>query len=783
MNDLRLAARALARKPGITGLALLSLALAIGFSTTGFSVLDAMLLRSAPVRDPASLASIVAITGEQRFDALSWAEYLALSAHAHSFTAIVAEDRQGPAVRLPDGMDFPITAEVSDNYFDVLGISAARGDVFHTARGGDHTLVISDRYWKRQLAGDPAILGRVLQVGKGMVRVIGVLPPGFRGENRGLTVDLFAPLQTVFGTLGTIDPADRRSTDFELLGRLRPHVTLEQARGEVDAILRQVETDGAAPGPQRHALVHAFEEDRLPIKIVFLASLALLLVIAAANVANLRLVDNESRRREIFIRMALGGGPAALARAHLIETLLLSVTGAAGGLLVAAWLVRLLPGLFSGGQRYIDLGIRLDARSFAFTSAALLLVTSISALIPLRDAWKRRVLSGLQGSRFTRSSRWLSVLVIAQMAMVTGLTCSSALLWRSLRNVSAIRPAMDPDRKLLLLEGFWDTSAGVPGRTEGLAARMAQVPGVRQVAWARRALLSGSGGGAVVPVEMAGQPKSSLAFDQVSPNYFAVTGARILAGRPFQESDAADSTLVVMVNAAFVRQFLRERQPLGQWVKVSGKDRQVVGIVEDGPTIHLREPLQPYLYLPFAQQPSGGVTFFVETARDPAALAGPVRSTARQADRAYTILQIVTMAQHMNAACSEEILAADLTGGLAVLGLLLAGAGLFGISLFAVARRTPEFGVRMAIGATPSRLLAQVLAESGRQVAVAIALGWLLGYAFRHALESLLYGVAADDPWTYLAASALVAAIACCAALEPAIRAARIDPMAALRHE
>jgi len=773
----------MARKPGVTFLALASLALAIGFSTAGFSVLDAVLLRDAPVRDPGSLAWLYATTREQRPDQVSWTEYRALASQGASFADIIAEDRQAPRVKLPDRDDFPITAQVSDNYFDALGVRAALGDVFHSGKGRDETVVITDRYWKQALGADPAIVGRALPVGRGLLHVIGVLPPFFQGIQRGLMVDLFAPAQAAFGTLGTVNPSDTRRGDFELLARVRPRVALEQARTEADAALRQVERDGRAPGPERRATLRPFQEGQLAVKIVFLAALALLVVVAAANVANLRLVDNENRRRETGIRLALGAGPSVLARAHLVEALLLSGAGTLLGLLVSAWLIRLVPPLLYAGRPYLDYGIRLDGRTFLFSSAALLMVALVTSAIPLADAWKRRLMPTLQGGRSTQVSRWLAVLVIAQMAVVTGITCSAGLLWRSLQNVSAIRPAMDPDRKLLMVTGFWQSPGDQATRASSLASSVSELPGVQRVAWARRAMLSGSGGGATVTVDFPGQPEFSFRYNQVSPGYFATVGARVLAGRAFQESDGPDSTAVVMVNAAFARRFFGGRQPLDEWVKVDGKNRQIVGIVEDGPSIHLKEPPAPYLYLPFAQAPVGEATYFVESARGPGLLTGTVRAAIRTSDKAFTILRMTTLAEHMRGARSQELLAASLTGSLAALGLVLAAAGLFGVSLFAVARRTPEFGVRMAMGAVSSTLLAQVLGEAGRRIAIAIPLGWVLAYGGRHGLETLLYGVAPDDPWTLIGASALVALIACTAALPPAIRAARIDPVAALRHE
>lgn len=787
LRDLRLAFRVLLRKPGLTILAVASLGLAIGFSSAAFSVLDAYSLRELPVRDPRSLTWIYAIGREQRPEQLSWIEFQALASRSRLFSGFIAQDRQGPRVRLPDRDDFPITSGVSDNFFDLLGVRAVRGDVFHTGDASDNTVVITDHYWQTALGSDPAVIGRTLPVGSAMLRIAGVLPPGFAGPNRGLRVDLFVPPRTLFGTLQMSRPEQPRATDFEVLGRLRPGVTPDQARAEVAAILHQVETDGRAPAPDRKPLFDDFTERSLAAKLssnaVLLAVAVLLILIAAANLANLRLVENEGRRHETGIRLALGAGRGVLARQHLAETTLLGGMGLGAGVVLAGLLIRMAPSLFYGGRSYVEFDIHLDLRTFAFSCAALLLVVLIGGLVPLADSWKRSLLPALTGTRTTHASRWLGVLVVVQMALVTAGACSAGLLLRSLQHLSAIRPAMDPDRPVLLVHGFWASRGNTNERAGTLSGQVSSTPGVAGVAWARRVMLAGSGGGAAVAVEMPNEPKYSFRYNQVSPSYFAVTGARILSGRSFQTSDGPDSTPVVMVNNAFVRRFFSGREPLGQWVKVNGKDHQVVGVVEDGPSIHLREPVAPYLYFAFAQRPPQDVTFFIAARRDPAALAETLRPYLRRTDPGFTTLSMVTLREHMRNSRSDEELAATVAGSLAGTGLLLAAAGLLGVTLYAVARRTREFGVRVAMGARPAHLARQVLREAALRIAIALPLGWALAYAARHALEAKLYGVAPDDLATLLISSVVVAAVAALSALQPALRAARIDPMLALRHE
>jgi predicted permease len=762
----------------VTVLAVSSLALAIGFSTAAFSILDAYALREMPVREPSRLVTVGAWTREKRLEPLSWAEYQALAAGVHSFEGILAYDERGPIVHLPDREDHPIVAGVSANYFDLLGVAARMGRVIHP--GDRDCVVLSYRYWRDQLKSDPNAIGRTMLVGQASLRLIGVLAPDFAGTDRGTSLDLLVPMETWFNPMQmAVGP---RSSEYDVLARLRPGASMARARAECESVLREMERSGMAGGPERRASVAWFPAKDLAVKLksnaVMLAIIGLLVLIAAANLASLRLVENEGRRHEIGVRLALGAGWKGLAKGHLMETVVLAGAGTVLALVLASWLVKLAPALFYTGNQYRDYHIRVDARTFVFSSGALAVVALIGALIPLSDAWRRRMSPMMQGTRVIGTSRWLTVLVVAQMALVTGVTCSAGLLWRSLQNVSAIRPAMDPNRKLLTVFGDWDN---LP-RVAEIAARLQRVPGVQQVAWARRAMLSGSGGGASAGVEVPGQPRMTFHYNQVSPSYFNVTGARIVSGRGFAEADGPQSTLVVMVNQTFARRFYGG-WALGQWVRISGRDRQVIGVVEDGPVSSLRERIDPYVYFPFAQRPDTEMTFLMATARDPGTVAAATRDAFRESAGDFTILNVITQRQLMRTAYSHETLNATVTGALAALGLFLAAAGLFGVTMFLVARRTPEFGIRMALGASPGRVAGQVLQGAAVRVMVALPLGWGVAWVGRQSIQKMLYGVTADDPATFVVASAVVALVACASALGPALRAARVDPMTALRQE
>ena len=788
MGTVRTALRALGRKRGVTALAIVSVGLAIGFSTAAFSILDAYELRDLPVDDPGHLASVSIQTPEQRTEGANWPEYVALASRVHSFAGLLAEDRQSPKVSLADRDDFPITAGVSDNYFDLLGVRAAMGDVFHAGRGQDESVVITHRYWQSLLNGDPAVIGRTLRVGRAALRIIGVLTPDFTGTNRGLLVDLFVPSQTFFGALGRSDAHDVRDISYELTARLRPDVTVVQAQAECDAVLRQSSIEGLAPGPERRSSVLPIASSSVLQKLesngLMLGIVVLLVWIAASNFASLRLLDSADRRRDTAIRLALGAGPWALFRQHWLETLVQIGCAAALGLLVAQFMIHAAPALLYAGQEYTDYNIRLDARTLGFSAASLLSVALIGSLIPFSATWRQREGLTPSGAGVTRTSRWMATLVVAQMATVTGVTCSTGLLWQTLENLSAIRPAMDPNAQVLLVQGSF-SGAGVDpaARAEALTRGLIALPGVEHVAWARRAMLSGSGGGAVVDLDVPGQPRQSFPYNAVSPTYFATTGARLLNGRVFSEADGVTSTPVVLVNSAYLRHAGTTGNPLGTWITVAGRTRQVIGVVEDGPQNHLLEENQPYFYFPFAQMPSLSVTYFIAARRDPGALADGSRTYIGSADNAFTIRSMVTMRQHMRGARGNQQAAAEIAGALAALGLLLAAAGLFGVTQSAVAARTREFGVRIAVGASGGQLARHVLVEVAGRIAVAIPVGWLLAYSSRSVIAKMLYGITPDDPRMFIDAAIVIAVVACAATTLPALRAARVDPITALRPE
>jgi predicted permease len=788
LRDLRLTLRRLARRPGATLLAIVCLGLAIGVCSAAFSIVDAYYWRAMPLKDPGRLAFAMVRDREGRIDQVNWPEYQAIAGQGGSLAGFAVQDRQGPIVKLADRDDHPITAGVSNNFFDVVGTDAAMGRVFHANGAAEGSVVISDHYWRSAFGGDLDICGKTLNVGGAALTVMGVLPPGFSGTMRGVLVDLFVPEPVMFGALHFSSPADPKGNDFEPIVRLKPGASLDAARRDIDQALARVEAAGLAPGPGRRAVVVSFtrpsSKPETNMGDLFPWVAALVLTIAAANFANLRLVEDQGRRRETGIRLALGAGRLSLLRQHLTESLVVAGVSTGLGLLIADWLIEWAPAVLYAGQWYRDYFIRLDGRVFAFSAAAMLLVAAAGALVPLRDTWNCPIIPALQALTAPSASRWLAGLVILQIGLITAFADSAWLLGRSLDNVAAIRPAMDPDRSMLLIAGGWHAPRGeVAARADRLAQALTSVPGVLRVAYGRRAMLSGSGGGLRVPFERPGQPTLTFALNQVSPNYFATTGARILSGRAFTEADAPGATPVAMVSAAFARKFFPKGDVLGGWARIGGQDRQIVGLVEDGPYNHLKQDLEPFLYLPFAQAPSGDFTFFAQTAIDAGRVTPLVRQTIRRTEPSFDAVSFMTLAQHLRAQRSEEELAADVSGALALVGIALGAAGLFGVTLFAVGRRMREFSVRVALGATPAALGRQVMYETLRLTAAGVALGGALCLACLRLLRTYLFGVTPGNIRAFLGAVALVTAIALAAAAIPARRAARADPVLALRVE
>jgi len=767
------AVRRMGRRPFATALAVGSLAMAVGVTTAAFSTVDAYYLRSLPMKDPSSLVYVDAETREKRPDTLSWIEYSTLRQRRGALEGLAVQARFQPKVRLQGRDDYPITAAVSDNFFEVLGVGAARGEVFHNGHGGEQQVVLSDAYWRRSFGGDPGIVGRMIEVGNTTVRVTGVLPEGMAGTVRGIRVDLFVPEQTASGAMRLIEKSARHG-DFQGIGRLAPRATAMRAQAELDGLLE----DGRRARAQS---MQGDERGSLKPATLFGVAAFMLLFIAAANLVALRLVENEARRREWGILMALGAGRGRLLAQQAAETMLVVVAGGLAGTGLAAYLIRLAPEWLRAGNPYREYFIRLDWRVALFTLSSLVFVGLVLAVLPAVDAWRHSLVESMQAPVSRRASRWLAVLVTAQIALITALAYNAGLLGVSLRRISMVRPAMDTDRPMVLMEGAFKERANAWTQAERLAGELVNLSGVRRVAYARRVMLAGSGGGARTKWERPGEEPRTMRYNQVSPSYFEVTGAKVLSGRAFAFSDGPSSTPVVMVSQAFERAL--GKPAVGEFVRLDGKEWLIAGVVEDGPSVRIREKMEPFVYFPFAQKPAAWPTYFIETSAAPQRVASAIGAYMQNTETGYEPNGFDTLVDHLRSARNGEEMAAAVGGILTLLSVLLGAAGLFGVTMCAVSRRAREFGVRMALGATGGRMARTVFGEVARYLAIGIPAGALLAWSAGEWLASLLYGVGKAEPEVMLAVLAAVVVVALAAAAAPARRAASVDPWLALRAE
>jgi len=790
-QDFRTALRVLAKNPGATALSILSIGLGIGLTTGTFSITDAMLLRPFPLERPREVMYATSRGDDGRNVPYGWPDYEDMLQAGKGLGDLAAYQRRGTTLAVGEDTEMLITHAVTPNYFSLLGVKAALGRASVGESEGLPGVVLGYRLWQRRFGGDPRMVGQTFLISRKAFLVTGVMPAEFTGLVRGVATDTWVGMEAWFEVLGRRSERQERKGQFEIVARLKPGANAERVAAQLDAAIRgpgkHNPAAAGAPGTLLRARFAPGWKDSLVFGGGMLLMLGLVLFVACANVAQLRLAQAESRRREFGIRLALGAGAWRLTRQLLVETGVVSVAGVGLGLLLARFVMDTASRFLSAGRVYIDYGIGLDHRVLAFTLAAGLVSILLAGLAPARHAVRvdlAEVVKSEQGVTGARGGWQKKALIVGQIAVSVALFGTAVLFLASLRNAMAVRPGFDPAKQLLVLSvgPGWERSQTVPW-CEQAAERLSGLPGVRGATFARRLPLSGSGGGATVRVEIPGQEPLGIRFNNVGGNYFPVMGTRVMAGRGIDASDRQGSGLAVVVSGGFVRRAFPDRNPVGQWILIGGELRQVVGVAEDGPSNNLHEESEPFLYFPFAQKPSGDITLMVETAGEPAALSQAVRQELKRFDPRVTVGSITTLDRHMDQALSGDRMMAGLAAGLGLVGLLLTAAGLFGVIQYTANRRTREFGLRSALGAEPAAIRRMVLVDSARMAGWGISIGLALLAASARYFRSMALGVSPLDPSLYLASAMAVVTVAFAAAWFPAHRATRVDPMTALRHE
>jgi predicted permease len=789
IRDLRLALRLLAKNPGATALAVLSIALGIGLTTGLFAVGDAVLFRPLPVEKPQDLWSVNSRGDDGNFMNYGWPDYLDMSKAMEGRAQLVASQRRGVLVGDGEDSQLVIIQPASADYFQVVGAKAALGRATLGETAGRPETVLGYRLWQTRFASDPHIVGKTVLLDHKAFLVAGVMPEAFTGLGRGILIGVWVSADAWFHTLGAKEEEQSRDGQFEIAARFRAPLTEARAEAQLDAAIRGPGKHKPAPRGVAGTTVQSFMQPLRAYVVIgggMTAVFGLILFVACANVAQLRLAQAEARHKELGVRIALGGGGWRVARQLLLETALLSLAGAGLGLLLAQFLTEKVTQFASAMGPFIDYGIRLDYRVLAFSAGALLFALLVAGVWPALHAVRLNIadiLKQTQGVTMRRRGWQQKTLIISQIAVSVALFGFAVLFLTSLHHATEIRPGLDPHKKVLALSVFPELHIPRAAWCDQAIARLAALPGARGATYARRLPLTGSGGGFTARVEIPGMAPMGVHLNNVAANYFSMMGTRVVAGRGIDSRDRAGAPLAVVVSQMLAHTLFGNRAPIGNWVRIDGQPRQVVGVAEDGPSIDLHEQPEPFLYLPYAQKAEGDLTLLVETAGEPAALDRAARAAIRSFDPGAWVYESTTLRKTLDSALSMDRFIATASSGLGLSVVLLTAAGLFGVLLYAVNRRMREFGLRVALGARPRQIERLVMGESLRMAAIGVPIGLAALAAAAQLAGSILLGVTPLDPLAYVLSAVAAVGLALAAAWLPARRATRVDPMEALRAE
>ncbi|HEX8144507.1 MAG TPA: ABC transporter permease [Pyrinomonadaceae bacterium] len=817
MQDIRFGARMLFKSRAFTIVAILSLALGIGANTTIFTLVNAVLLQPLPVSEPAQLMSVYGTDQKNRGNQLDYApvsypNYVDYRDQNNVFSGLLIF---GGAAMSLSGTGEPEQINgliVSGNYFDVLGVKAARGRTFlpeeDTTPGAHPVIVISHGLWQRQFGGDPSIIGKTISLNNQGFTVIGIAPENFRGTFAIGAADFWVPMamhnQVLTGVFGQWFN-ERRALLFNVIGRLKPGVSLEQAQAAMQTIGRRLEQEYPKENEQRNvrlvplaqATINPNQRDLFVRAGGLLTTVVgLVLLIACANVANLMLARATARRKEIAIRTALGAGRLRIIRQLLTESLLLSVLGGAFGLFLAYWSLQLLwafrPPFFN--QNALSLG--LDGRVLGYTTLLSVLTGIIFGLVPALQSTRTDLVSELKEknnplSPTRRRFNLRSVLVVAQVALSLVALVGAGLFLRSLRNAQQLNPGFETEKLMVI---SFDLGAQGYNEARGrefdrqVQARVEAIPGVRSAAVASNAPLNA---GFLRSVFIEGQepPPGGRGIltlvNTVGTKYFETMGIPLLRGRDFSEADQENSVKVVVVNEAMARRFWPNEDATGKRFKFFGDDfmSEVVGVVRNSDSVNLGEDPRPLAYLPLSQNYAAAVTLHVRTDADPRTVLPSVRREVQALDPNLPLVAVSPISEVLDQVLWAPRMGAALLAVFGLLALILAAVGIYGVLGYSVTQRTHEIGLRMALGAQRSDVLKMVVSQGLMLTFIGIGVGLLAALLLTRFMSSLLYGVAATDPLTFIAVSLILALVAILAAFIPARRATKVDPMIALRYE
>jgi predicted permease len=811
--DLRYGLRAMRRNPGFSALAILSLALGIGANTAIFSLINTLMLRMLPVRDPGQLVALLhhyPTPDEPHDNTFSLQTYHLMRDHNDVFSGLIAASYRPLHVRV-DGLEPQIVngGFAEGSFFSLLGMNPALGRLIgpedDQASRLSPVAVLSWSLWNSRFNLDPAILGEKLIVDDVDVTIVGVAPRNFSGLQVEARQDLWLPLAME----PVIAPKDRDRRQISLFGRVKPGVTMEQARAEMAVLYESTLDEDARVSGNPYIRKFKFEmepagaglsilrENFAKPLFALMAIVGLLLLIACANVASMLLARGAARQHEMAVRASLGAGRFRLVRQVLTESLLLSIAGSLLGVALAYFGASLLVRIILAARRIgtpLELHVHTDAKVLFFTTAVTLFTALLFGLLPALRALRPSVTPSLQQTSRggeTRSRRFLGkCLVAGQVALSVVLLSAAMQFIRHLSNLEHLDVGFKRDN--LLLVSLDPEHSGLEGEQlsrayRELLAPLAAIPGVRSVSLSGATPISGAGANRAVIVP-GYDPKPgeicNVAENWVAPKYFETLGTPLLAGRDFDFRDQGRSR-VAIINQTMAHYYFADRSPIGESVSFDGDDQryEIVGVVGDSKLYEIREPTYRTIYFNMFQEPSPGSRFVLRTNIDPDAVAPQVIRTVHSALKTVAIKNVRTMADQVDETIVPERLIALLSGWFGALGALLAAIGLYGLLAYTVARRINEIGIRMALGATSSKVTRMILREALSMVCAGLVIGIPLAFWGKRFAATLIADLPAASVAPIVFGSVGMIALALLAAYVPARRAARVDPMVALRYE
>ena len=810
-QDARYAARLFRRSPGFAAVAVATLAIGIGANMAVFGLINALLLRPLPVRDPGGLVQLLRVYGPASSgENFSYPQVLEIAARSDVLSAVCAFAGDGLTVGAADAPEPASGAWVTGSYYSTLGVSPAAGRLLNPEDdrpGASPVAVISDGYWRRRFGGDPAAVGRTLVIDGTAVPIVGVSAPGFTGAIVGAESEITLALNA----RPQLQPHNkfflgRGAVWLKIMARPREGLAHEQVRAALSAEWnrRRIEALPANASAEARAIAQAStlglqsgargasslrSQFRQPL-VASMILVTLVLLIACVNIANLLLARTATRQREMALRLAIGAGRGRLMRLLFTESALLSAAGVGTGLAVAALGTRALVALLAAAQGgRVMLDVALDWRMFVFTAAVAVATTLLFGTMPaLRAAHVAPAAAMNEGSSRIAGprGRMAMALVSAQVALSLLLLVGAGLFIRTLQNLRTLDRGFRHEQVLL---------AGIDGSRMGLTpaalkafnfealAFAARLPGVTAASLAQVTPLLG--GGITQAVAINGRPADGeLHFNNVSPRYFETLRTPVVLGREFTMQDAEGTPLVAVVNEAFARAFLPDGSPLGQRVSVGGRpgELQIVGVVRDAVYESLRQAPPPTVYAAFLQRGSGDATLVIHAPGALPAVASAIRGYLQPRLNGRP-LRVRTLSAQLETSLARERMMAIVAGVFGALALLLAAVGLYGLLTYWVARRTREVGIRLALGATRPAVIWLVLRDAVRMLAIGCAVGLPAAWALSRLVEAMLFGVTGDDVATMGGALAVLALTGLAAAWFPARRATLINPTDALRAE